>query len=116
MEKMRQRDTVLYTQRVEIVESYGERRDCADQNIAKFISACGYLPVPLPNNRELSVQSFLCLRRSLYYRGCSGLWILSWDAGYFGLFRLQIRECREPCCNKAQVTRHVGGRRGKQLP
>ena len=28
---------VLYTQRVEIVKSYGERRDCADQNIAKFI-------------------------------------------------------------------------------
>ena len=64
MEKMRQRDTVLYTQRVEIVESYGERRDCADQNIAKFISACGYLPVPLPNNRELSVQIFLCLKPS----------------------------------------------------
>jgi putative glutamine amidotransferase len=41
--------TVLYTQRVEIVESYGERRDCADQNIPRFIEACGYLPVPMPN-------------------------------------------------------------------
>lgn len=41
--------TVLYTQRVEIVESYGERRDCADQNIPQFIKACGYLPVPIPN-------------------------------------------------------------------
>lgn len=40
---------VLYTQRVEIVESYGERRDCADQNIPRFIEACGYLPVPIPN-------------------------------------------------------------------
>lgn len=40
---------VLYTQRVEIVESYGERRDCADQNIPRFIEACGYLPLPLPN-------------------------------------------------------------------
>lgn len=40
---------VLYTQRVEIIESYGERRDCADQNIPRFIGACGYLPVPIPN-------------------------------------------------------------------
>lgn len=41
--------TVLYTQRVEIAESYGERRDCADQNIPGFLAACGYLPVPVPN-------------------------------------------------------------------
>ncbi len=40
---------VLYTQRVEIVSSYGERRDCADQNIPRFIEACGYLPVSVPN-------------------------------------------------------------------
>ena len=40
---------VLYTQRVEIVESYGERRDCADQNIFKFIDACGYVPIPVSN-------------------------------------------------------------------
>lgn len=40
---------VLYTQRVEIMESYGERRDCADQNIPRFIEACGYLPIPVSN-------------------------------------------------------------------
>lgn len=40
---------IIYTQRVEIVESYGERRDCADQNIPRFLEACGYLPVPIPN-------------------------------------------------------------------
>lgn len=40
---------VLYTQRVEIIESYGERRDCADQNIPRFIEVCGYLPIPVPN-------------------------------------------------------------------
>lgn len=49
---------VLYTQRVEIVESYGERRDCADQNIAGFLGACGCLPVPLPNNREVAARIF----------------------------------------------------------
>lgn len=38
-----------YTQRVEVVEGYGERRDCADQNIPKFLSACGFLPVPIMN-------------------------------------------------------------------
>lgn len=47
---------VVYTQRVEIIESYGERRDCADQRIADFISACGFLPVPLPNNERLVEQ------------------------------------------------------------
>ena len=43
---------VFFTQRVEVVESYGERRDCADQRISGFISACGFIPVPLPNNCE----------------------------------------------------------------
>ena len=42
--------TVVFTQRVEVIESYNERRDCADQRISSFIFACGYLPVPLPNN------------------------------------------------------------------
>jgi len=44
---------VLYTQRVEVVESYQERRDCADQRIADFITACGFLPVPVPNKSEI---------------------------------------------------------------
>ena len=41
--------TVIYTQRVEVVESYRERRDCTDQNIPLLLEACGYLPVPVPN-------------------------------------------------------------------
>lgn len=45
---------VLFTQRVEVIESYNERRDCADQRIAEFIRACGYLPVPVPNNVALT--------------------------------------------------------------
>lgn len=40
---------ILFTQRVSIVESYGERRDCADQNLCRFLAACGFLPIPLPN-------------------------------------------------------------------
>lgn len=47
---------ILYTQRVEIIESYGERRDCADQNIPRFIEACGYLPVPVPNILSVAKQ------------------------------------------------------------
>lgn len=46
----------IYTQRVEIIESYNERRDCADQRIADFISACGFLPVPVPNKSGLAVE------------------------------------------------------------
>lgn len=47
------RGMVLFTQRVEIVESYGERRDCADQNISEFIYKCGFLPIPVPNKAFL---------------------------------------------------------------
>lgn len=47
---------VLYTQRVDIVEGYGERRDCADQNIARFIKECGYLPIPVPNVMSIAAQ------------------------------------------------------------
>lgn len=45
--------TVIYTQRVEIIENYQERRDCADQRIAAFIRQCGFLPIPIPNKGEL---------------------------------------------------------------
>lgn len=40
---------ILYTQRVEIVQGYNERRDCADQQIAEFLWGCGFLPVPVNN-------------------------------------------------------------------
>lgn len=55
---------VFYTQRVDIVESYGERRDCADQNIAGFIRACGYLPISLPNSRRIATEIFLQIESS----------------------------------------------------
>ena len=51
--------TVLYTQRVEVVKSYGERRDCADQNIARFLSTCGFLPLPVPNIKELAEKMMM---------------------------------------------------------
>ena len=51
--------TVLYTQRVEVVKSYCERRDCADQNIARFLSTCGFLPLPVPNVKELAEKTGL---------------------------------------------------------
>ncbi len=41
---------VVFTQRVEIIDFYNERRDCADQRISEFIRACGFIPVPIPNN------------------------------------------------------------------
>ncbi len=44
--------SVLFTQRVLIREDYSERWDCADQRIAKFIHACGFLPIPVPNCEE----------------------------------------------------------------
>ena len=47
-------DVVFYTQRVEIKEKYGERWDCADQNIPFFLEKCGYLSIPVPNNWEIA--------------------------------------------------------------
>lgn len=41
---------VLFTQRVDIIAQYHEKRDCADQRISEFIYYCGYLPIPVPNN------------------------------------------------------------------
>lgn len=41
--------TVLLSQRVEIIESYGERRDCLDQRWCTFLETCGYMPVPVMN-------------------------------------------------------------------
>ena len=41
---------VIFTQRVDVIEAYNERRDCADQRISKFIIECGFMPVPVPNS------------------------------------------------------------------
>lgn len=49
-------EIVVYTQRVEVVESYNERRDCVDQRIGEFIYSCGYLPVALPNNKQIAMD------------------------------------------------------------
>lgn len=44
--------TILISQRVEVIKSYGERRDCLDQNWCGFLRACGFLPVPVMNREE----------------------------------------------------------------
>lgn len=53
---------VVYTQRVEIVESYQERRDCSDQRIPKFIRECGYLPIGLPNTKNIVEEIMIDVR------------------------------------------------------
>jgi gamma-glutamyl-gamma-aminobutyrate hydrolase PuuD len=40
---------VAITQRVSVVPAYRERRDCLDQAWTKFLSACGLLPLLIPN-------------------------------------------------------------------
>lgn len=49
---------VIYSQRVDVVASYGERRDCADQMIPKFLRQCGVIPMPIENVPE-SVEEIL---------------------------------------------------------
>lgn len=46
------------TQRVEVVEAYGERRDCLDQAWTDLLESCEFHPVPLPN-RIKSVADYL---------------------------------------------------------
>jgi N5-(cytidine 5'-diphosphoramidyl)-L-glutamine hydrolase len=46
---------VAITQRVSVVSAYGERHDCLDQAWTKFLSACGLLPVLLPNVPEVAL-------------------------------------------------------------
>lgn len=48
--------TLLVSQRVEVIKSYGERRDCLDQSWCDFIHACGFLPVPVMN-RETDINA-----------------------------------------------------------
>lgn len=40
------------TQRVELIESYGERRDCLDQEWTPLLFQLGLIPVPIPNRTE----------------------------------------------------------------
>lgn len=38
------------SQRVEVIHSYGEHRDCLDQQWFRFLESLGYAPVPIPNS------------------------------------------------------------------
>jgi len=42
--------TILVTQRVDMIESYGERRDALDQNWVKFLALAECVALPVPNN------------------------------------------------------------------
>jgi N5-(cytidine 5'-diphosphoramidyl)-L-glutamine hydrolase len=46
---------IAITQRVSVVASRGERLDCLDQAWTRFLSACGLLPVLLPNVTEAAL-------------------------------------------------------------
>ena len=49
---------VAITQRVAIVPSYGERRDCLDQAWPRFMQACGLSPMVLPNVTDVALSLF----------------------------------------------------------
>lgn len=48
--------SIIYTQRVEVIQNYDERRDCADQNIPKFLYTCGFSPVSIMNDPTIALQ------------------------------------------------------------
>ena len=43
------------TQRVSVIPEYGERRDCLDQAWPRFLTACGLMPLALPNVIEVAM-------------------------------------------------------------
>jgi N5-(cytidine 5'-diphosphoramidyl)-L-glutamine hydrolase len=47
---------VAITQRVARVEQHGERRDCLDQAWVRFLSACGLLPIIVPNVPDVALE------------------------------------------------------------
>jgi putative glutamine amidotransferase len=47
--------TVGITQRVVVTQKYNERRDCLDQAWARFLEACGLLPLALPNLTDVAL-------------------------------------------------------------
>lgn len=49
---------VAITQRVSVIPEYDERRDCLDQAWARFLAACGLIPLALPN--VIEVATALC--------------------------------------------------------
>ena len=50
--------TIAITQRVAVVPRYAERRDCLDQAWARFVAACGLLPLAIPNVPEVALSLF----------------------------------------------------------
>jgi choline kinase/gamma-glutamyl-gamma-aminobutyrate hydrolase PuuD len=44
---------LLLSQRVDVLNDLGERRDAVDQRLVAWLADCGYLAVPVPNNPEL---------------------------------------------------------------
>jgi putative glutamine amidotransferase len=69
------------TQRVSLVPAYCERRDCLDQAWTRFLSACGLLPVLLPNVAEAALA--LCHEvgiTGLVLTGGNDLAVLGGDA------------------------------------
>ncbi len=72
---------VAVTQRVSVVAAYGERRDCLDQAWTRFLTACGLLPVLVPNITEAALA--LCERTAvsgLVLTGGNDLGTLGGDA------------------------------------
>ena len=47
------------SQRVEVIKSHGERRDCLDQQWSPFTLSLGYAPIPLSNVASAEAESYL---------------------------------------------------------
>ena len=78
---MRPPKLIAVTQRVEVVTSYAERRDCLDQRWVSFLQACGFALIPIPNSgAAISEWLDLIKPRGLVLSGGNDLVALGGDA------------------------------------
>ena len=72
---------IAMTQRVDYIESYGERRDSYDQQWISLLKECGYIPLILPNDFETAKVLIEKVRPDGYLlTGGNNLEIYSGDA------------------------------------
>jgi len=109
--------SVAITQRVAVIPQYGERRDCLDQAWPRFISACGLLPLPVPNVVEVALA--LCADADLaglVLTGGNDLAVLGGDAPERDATESALLDAAEPrglpvlgVCRGMQLIQHRCG-------
>lgn len=70
---MKKRKIIVLSQRVDVIEEYGEIRDALDQKWSEFVFRLGYSPIALPNFPESAEECLEALKpEGIFLTGGSG--------------------------------------------